>query len=291
MKYALFLGCTVPARARNYELSARKVAEKVGIELVDITDFICCGFPIKASDEETSLIMAAYNLCLAEQKGLDICVLCSSCGSALVEAGFHLNEDRFARDRVNRQLSRVGMKYEGKSRVRHLARILFEEIGAEKIRPFFEKDAGSLEVAVHYGCHYLKPSKIFEGFDSVEDPRSIDALVEITGAGVISYPGKKNCCGGPILPVDERVALSLAKNKLDNISSSGANAICLVCPFCSVMLDGNQKSIESEYGVSFDIPVLYLTQILGLAMGFDRKELGLNMNVVKTKALLIGYFE
>jgi len=113
----------------------------------------------------------------------------------------------------------------------------------------------------------------------------------LTGAEVVDYPGKKRCCGGPILPVDETVAMSVTKEKLDEISQAGANALCLVCPFCSVMYDGNQKSIESQFDVSYDLPVLYLTQILGLAMGFDRKALGLNMNVVKTKKLLESFTE
>lgn len=291
MKYAFFLGCTVPARSRNYELSARKVAKRLGIELVDVAEFICCGFPVKASDCETSEIMAAYNLCLAQQKGLDICVLCSSCGSALAEAAYHFREDTLSRDRVNKHLARVGLRYEGQVRVRHLARILFEEIGAEEIKTHFQKDLSDLKVAIHYGCHYLRPSEVFEGFDDVEDPSSIDSLVEVTGAAIRDYPGKTLCCGGPVLPVDEGVALSMTKKKLDNISGAGANAVCLVCPFCSVMFDSNQKSIESEYATSYGLPVLYLTQILGLAMGFDRRELGLNMNVVKTKDLLSRYFE
>jgi heterodisulfide reductase subunit B len=124
----------------------------------------------------------------------------------------------------------------------------------------------------------------------VEDPRSLDELVKLTGAKVIDYQGKKKCCGGPVLPVDEKVALSVTKEKLDNIAVTDANAMCLVCPFCSVMYDSNQKSIESEYDTTYNLPVLYLTQILGIAMGFDRKALGLNMNVVKTKDLLSRYF-
>jgi heterodisulfide reductase subunit B len=106
----------------------------------------------------------------------------------------------------------------------------------------------------------------------------------------VDYAGKKTCCGGPVLPVDEKVAMSVTKGKLDNLKAAGADALCLVCPFCSVMYDGNQKSIENEYETEYKIPVLYLTQILGMAMGFDRKALGLNMNVVKTKDLLKPYF-
>ena len=285
MKYALFLGCTIPARGRNYELSARKVADKLGIELIDLENFICCGFPIKSADKKSSMILGAYNLALAQKNDLDVCALCSSCTSALTELEHHLSEDGDMRKEVNEALSKAGLQYEGGVRVRHFARILYEEVGLDEIKTHFKRSLKDLNIAVHYGCHYLKPSEIYDHFDEAEDPKTIDALVALTDAGVIDYAGKKSCCGGPVLPVDEKTALSVAKEKLDHIADAGANAICLVCPFCSVMYDSNQKGIESEFGTSYKLPVLYLPQILGLAMGFDRKELGLNMNVVKTKEL------
>ncbi|MBW1786081.1 MAG: CoB--CoM heterodisulfide reductase iron-sulfur subunit B family protein [Deltaproteobacteria bacterium] len=286
MTYALFLGCTIPARSRNYELSARKVAEKLGVDLVDIPAFMCCGFPIRSSDSEAADVMAAYNLALAREKGLDLLTLCSSCTSALTEAAHHLAHDEGARDAVNGRLSALGLVYEGKTRVRHFARVLFEEVGEEAIKKHVTRDLGDLKVAVHYGCHYLKPSAVYDGFDEVEDPRTLDRLVAVAGAEPLDYPGKKRCCGGPVLPVDEKVAASVTREKLDEISRVGADIICLVCPFCAVMYDGNQKSIESEYETTYNLPVLYLPQLLGLAMGFGKKELGLNMNVVKTKKLL-----
>ncbi len=291
MKYALFLGCTIPARSRNYELSARKVADKLGIELVDVEDFICCGFPVKSGDEHSSTILGAYNLALAQKQGLDLCTLCSSCTSALTEVAHHLSHHDEARDEVNRTLSKVGLAYEGGTKVRHFARVLYEEVGVEELKRHFQKDLGDLRFAMHYGCHYLKPSEIYDHFDEVEEPHTLDTLVASTGAGVLDYPGKKRCCGGPVLPVDDKIAMSVAKAKLDDIAKAGADAMCLVCPFCSVMYDSNQKSIESEYEASYNLPVLYLPQIIGLAMGYGRKELGLNMNVVKTKKLLAPYFE
>ncbi|MGD8983635.1 MAG: CoB--CoM heterodisulfide reductase iron-sulfur subunit B family protein [Desulfobacteraceae bacterium] len=291
MTYALFLGCTIPARSRNYELSARKVSDKLGIQLVDLDSFICCGFPIKSSDHRSSLILGAYNLALAKERNLDLCTLCSSCTSALAEVEHQLAAEEDTRNEVNEALSRVGLRYAGRVKVRHFARILYEEIGPEEIKRHMSKSFDDLGIAVHYGCHYLKPSEVFDHFEEVEDPRTLDALVALTGARVVDYAGKKRCCGGPILPVDEKTAMSVAKEKLDDMADAGADAMCLVCPFCSVMYDDNQKSIESEFGESYKLPVLYLPQLLGLAMGFDRKELGLNLNVVKTKELLSKYFD
>ncbi len=289
MSYALFLGCTIPARSRNYEASARRVAEKIGLDLVDVPEFICCGFPVKNMDKAAAQLLAGYNLALASSRGLDVCTLCSSCTSALTEVSHHLEEAGAARQAMNGRLAPAGLAVDRPVTVRHMARILYEEIGPAAIAKHVTKDLQGLKIAIHYGCHYLKPSEIFGGFDDPEDPRSIDALVSLTGAEVVEYTGKKRCCGGPVLPVDQEVALEVTRVKLDAVKAAGADALCVVCPFCSVMYDGNQKSLAPEN--PYDLPVLYLTQLLGVAMGFDRKALGLNMNVVKTKALLSCFYD
>lgn len=291
MKYALFLGCTIPARGRNYELSARKVASRVGVELVDIKEFVCCGFPLRNADLEKGELLSAYNISLSGKNGLSLCTLCSSCTSALTETAHHLSSSNESTERVNRGLKKLGLTYQDGVKIRHFVRILYEEVGADRIKKHIVKELKGLRVAVHYGCHYLKPSEVYDGFDNPEDPTSIDSLVRITGAEVIDYRTRKMCCGGPILPVDEDKALSMAKQKLDDVSKMRADLICLVCPFCAVMYDSNQKGIEAKFETSYNIPVLYLTQLLGIAMGFERKELGLNMNVVKTKKLLSPFYE
>jgi heterodisulfide reductase subunit B len=289
MKYALFLGCTIPARSRHYELSARKVAQKLGVEFVDQENFICCGFPVKSAEKKSALILAAYNLALAEKDNLDLCSLCSSCTSALTEAAHHLSEHESDRAEVNKTLEKVGLKYEGRGKVRHFARILYEEVGLESLKKSFVKSLEGLRVASHYGCHYIKPSEIYGNFDQVEDPHTLDEILAVTGATVVDYQNRKRCCGGPLLAVDEKTSLSVAREKLDDIKDAGADIINLICPFCSVMYDSNQKGIETQFNVAYNLPVLYLTQILGLAMGMDRKDLGLNLNVVKTKDVLAKF--
>ena len=289
MKYALFLGCTIPARSRHYELSARKVAQRLGVEFVDQENFICCGFPVKSAEKRSALILAAYNLALAEKNNLDLCSLCSSCTSALTEAAHDLSEHESERAEVNEVLGKVGLQFEGKVRVRHFARILYEEVGLESLKKSFVKSLEGLRVASHYGCHYMKPSEIYNNFDQVEDPHTLEEIVALTGASVVDYQNKKRCCGGPVLAVDEKTSLSVAKEKLDDIKEAGADIINLICPFCSVMYDSNQKGIETRFNVGYNLPVLYLTQILGVAMGMDRKDLGLNLNVVKTKDVLARF--
>jgi heterodisulfide reductase subunit B len=283
--YALFLGCTVPARARNYELSARIMAAKVGLELVDEPNFVCCGFPLKAMDHKASLLLTGRNLSYAEERGLDIISLCSSCTSALAEDARLLSTDAELRREINQELKKVGRQYRGSVTVKHFARVLWEEVGLERLKEAMALDLNMLKVAVHYGCHYLKPSKIHEGFEEVENPATLDRMVEITGAATLEYRGKKKCCGGPVVASDEGTALKVTRGKLDAIRQAGADLICLVCPFCAVMFDSNQKGIGERFGTDYDIPVLYLPQLLGLGMGLSRKQLGLNLNVVKTKEL------
>ncbi len=286
MKYALFLGCTIPVRAQNYELATRKVGEILGIEFVDIPTFSCCGFPIKSVDAEESLVIAARNLAEAEEQGVNICSICSACTGVLTEANIELKNDPDLLKDVNKKLAEFGKEYKGTVEIKHLARILLEDIPEEKIREKIKVDLSELKVCPHYGCHYLRPTEIYNHFDSAENPQSLDKLIELTGAKSLKYQGRRKCCGGAVLAIDESLAMSITKEKLDSIKEVGADAIVLVCPFCSVMYESNQKKIETTYEVSYNLPVLYYPQLLGLAFGFDKKELGFNFNRVKAKELL-----
>jgi heterodisulfide reductase subunit B len=286
MRYALFLGCTVPARARNYELSARAVAKRLGIELVDIDGFACCGFPIRPLNKEATHLMATRNLALAQERGLDILTLCSACTGVLTEVAHEL-EDEEARNEVNAKLTKISKEYKGGVKVRHIARLLYEEIGLDRLKGEVSRGLSELKVAPHYGCHYLKPSSIYGGFDNPEDPKSLHKLIELTGAAPVDYENLKACCGGGVLAVNEEVALNMAGGKLDHITSNGADCMALLCPFCSVMYDDNQRKIGERREKEYNLPILYYTQLLGLAMGLDPKsELGVQFNKVKAKDLL-----
>ncbi len=288
MAYQLFLGCTVPTRARNYEMSAREVARALGVEFEDRSNFSCCGFPLKSVDLYTTQLMAARNLAIAEANGGEICTLCSACGGVLTEANHEIAHDGELRGRINADLKRIDSSYEvtGAARVRHFTRVLYEEVGLEKVTASVKKELSGLKVAPHYGCHYMKPSAIFDRFDDPEHPQSLDELIRATGAEPVSYSDKLRCCGGGLLAIDERVALSIGRAKLAQIKEAGAEAMVLMCPFCSVMYDDNQRKMESTFEAEFGLPVFYYPQLLGLALGIEPKALGLNMNRVKTKPLL-----
>jgi heterodisulfide reductase subunit B len=288
MKYALFLGCTEPTKARNYELSTRRIAEAVGMELIDLPEFECCGFPVKSVHYESFILMAARNLIAAEDAGLNICVLCSACAGTLVEVSRHLADHDQARQNVLSKLGKKDNKYgfAKNIKVKHLIRILHEEIGLEKLQAKIKKSLSGVAIAPHYGCHYLKPSEIYDNYDDPENPRSLDELIQVTGAKVVDYPEKERCCGAGVLAINEDLALSMAQKKLNSVKATGADAIVLMCPFCGAMYDENQKRIEAKFQTSYDIPVLYYTQLLGLALGIDQEMLGFNMNKVKADRLL-----
>jgi len=286
-KYLLFMGCTVPARARNYELSSRAVAEKCGIEFVDEKEFFCCGFPVKNADWMSCVLMAARNIAIAEKKGLDICSLCSACTGVLAEVNEHLKHDEKLRKEVNEKLAKINPEYkiEGKITVKHFARILYEDVGVDKIKELATKPLDMLKIAPHYGCHYLKPSEVHH-WDDVEDPHTLDDLVSAAGAESVKYTDRKFCCGGALLAYDQDTALAVGNHKLEIVKETGADAITLICPFCAVTYDDNQRTIEAKFEKEYKIPVLYLPQVLGLAMGLDAKALGMQFNKIKTKELL-----
>lgn len=285
-RYALYLGCTVPVRALNYEMAARKVAERLGIELVDVDGFSCCGFPAKPLDWRAGLLMAARNLALAEAQGLDVLALCSACTGTLTEAAHLLKEDAELCAWANEQLAGMGRAYNGTVRVRHFARMLYEKVGVEALREAATVSLADFGFAPHYGCHYLKPSHLYDGFDDAENPQSLDRLIEATGARVVRYEDEGQCCGGGILGFDEEAALLVTKQKLDHIVVTGADAMVLICPFCAIMYEANQRRVENLYETSYKLPVLYYPQILGLAMGFSAEEMGFKLNRVKPRKLL-----
>lgn len=285
-KFALYLGCTVPVRAQNYEISARVVARHFGIQLVDIPEFTCCGFPIKSVSQQSSLVMAARNLALAEKQGLDIITLCTACTGTQVEANHQLKHDAKKLAEVNAVLANEELEYKGTVEVRHFARVLYEDIGVNRIREETKVDLQQIKVGAHPGCHFFKPSEAFGGFDDPENPHVYDDLINAAGAASNPYSERELCCGGAILGIRVDVAYAMAGRKLASIADSGSEAMILICPFCNVMYEQNQKKIEKELEQTYNMPALYYPQLLGLALGYSPDELGFSINRVKPKDML-----
>ena len=291
MQALLFLGCTVPVRNLNYELSARKVAGLLGVELRDDPELGCCGYPLKGSDQEAALVIAARALAQAGKTGLPLVALCSACAGTLAEAEHLLAHDQDLRARVNQRLEPLGLDYQPGVVVRHLVRYLLEEVGLEAIQAKMTRSLEGFSFAPHYGCHYLKPSEITGGFDDPEDPQSLARLIQATGAQSVDYATLKECCGGGVLGADEELAGLMAGKKLSELDAAGVTALALICPFCNVMYEGQQKAIGKRMGTKLKVPVVYVTQLLGLAMGLAPDEVGLKLNRVKPKKLIAAFKE
>ncbi len=287
MKYAVFLGCTIPSRQINYEQSSRAVAKSLGIELVDV-GFGCCGFPIEPIDQVKAISMAAMNLKKGEEARLDVVALCPACGEMLMKAADILGKDETTVKNVNNLLSKhVGSEYRGENpRVIHFARMLYEDFGTDKIKNLVKHPLTGLKIATHPGCHYVRPSSLNEGFDDPEFPHSLDELVEATGAESVDYINKNYCCGGSILAVREGVAKAMARKKLEVLTEVGVDALVLICPFCGIMYDRYQKLMNTELERKFNIPILYYPQLLGIALGIDPEELGFDVNSISVSGLL-----
>lgn len=284
-KYLLFTGCVIPYRLASYEISARKVLQKLGVEVAEMPDFNCCGYPMDVINHDLMLTLAARNLCIAEREGLNILTFCNGCFCSLNETNKLLKEDKKIREKINGYLKELGMEFKGTIEVKHLIYVLSEDVGFDKIKDAVTKPLTSLRVAQHSGCHVLRPKK-YVGRDDPEDPQTLKKLIRITGAECLDYLDETACCGNPIIGVNEDVPFQMAREKLDHVKAVGAQALITCCPFCHIMFDMNQPRIEKTFNEKFGIPVLHYPQLLGLAMGFTPEELALNELRVKPTELL-----
>jgi len=274
-KFLIFLGCAIPYRVSPYEISARKVLQKIGVELVEMPEFNCCGLPLDPVSHEAMLILATKNLALAEQKGLPVLTLCPGCAGTLKKVNKILKEDKQLRAQINSHLKETGLEFKGTVTTKHLMQVLVEDVGLEKIRNAVVKPLTMLKVAEHNGCHILRP-KEYIGFDNPEDPQILKTLIEATGATCLDYMDETECCGAPSVGVSDKVALRLARDKLSHIKRVGAQALITICPFCHIMYDTNELRIERMFNETYGIPILHYPQLLGLALGMLPEELVLN---------------
>ena len=279
MEFALFLGCTIPARLNQYESSSRAVLEKLGVGLIDIREFNCCGYPLRNIDFKVFLLSSARNLALAEKKNLNVMALCKCCYGSLKKADYLLKENASLMEEVNTTLEKEGLKYEGRIEVKHLLPVLHKDIGVEAIKGKMVTTFKGVKIATHYGCHALRPSQVV-GFDDPVAPSLFDQLVEATGAESMEWAMKLECCGAPLWGINDRLSMDLTLKKLNDGKKSGADYVCAACPYCHIQFDKVQKMILSQRNVNHPLPSILYTQLLGLTMGIDRKVLGLEMNEI-----------
>ncbi|MFX1276776.1 MAG: CoB--CoM heterodisulfide reductase iron-sulfur subunit B family protein [Promethearchaeota archaeon] len=291
MEFDLFLGCVIPARLPFIEVSSRKIFEKLGIKLNDVDGFSCCPDPtgVELLDHETWLAMGARNLSLCNKNG-GVMSFCSGCVETLKGVNHAINKDGSIKSDVNEILKKVGKNYDGKTKVSHFAQVLYENL--DKVKENVVKPLENFKVAVHYGCHYLRPSEIIEWDDPFE-PHTIDEIVEALGAESIDYDLKIECCGNPVEKSDNDLSLQMIDNKLKAIQDSGANCVALVCPACYQQYEFNQRELNKRNDSNYEFPIFYLSELVALAFGFKPEELGFNFHRVKPSVLFeqIQFFE
>ncbi len=284
--YALFLGCTIPARQQHYELSARKALSKLGIELVDLDNMTCCAPPpIQSIDLETSIAIAAYNVCLAEEADLDMITLCTGCFESLAMANTMLKENQELRIKVNKILSNAGKEFKGNKEVRHYLQVLMDDVGLDQLKKNTSRNLDKLRVASFSGCHLLRPSSLLR-FDDPERPHIFDDLIETLGAESIWYKNKLKCCGGLLRGYADDIALTIARDKIVNATKAGADCIATLCPFCFLTLDLGQMLMKSKFHEEYSVPILHYTELLSLALDIDPKELAFNLHKIRVDNLL-----
>ncbi|MFH1007321.1 MAG: CoB--CoM heterodisulfide reductase iron-sulfur subunit B family protein [Candidatus Latescibacterota bacterium] len=289
MNYAYFPGCSLHGTAVEYDESARAVAGSLGIDLVEIPDWTCCGStPAHLTDDLLAVALPVKNILRAKEVSDQIAVCCAACYSRFKFANKHVQEKEDIRTQVGEVL---GAEYSGDMRVRHFLDILINDVGLEKVAESVKRNLGGLKVACYYGCLLTRPPKVAE-FDDPEDPTSLDNLMKTLGAEPISWPCKTECCGATFSLTKTDIVLKLSHDILAQAKKRGAEAIVLACPLCQANLDMRQSDINKRYGVEFDLPIFYFTQLLGLALGLDGADLGLKramvnpMNILKEKELV-----
>jgi heterodisulfide reductase subunit B2 len=274
MNYSFFAGCKIPYFVPQYEIATRVVCSALNIQLVDV-EFNCCGYPVRNLDFYSYLYSAARNLALAEKVGDGILTPCKCCFGSFKRAEAILAEREDLRDRINLQLAPAGLKYHGRLKIRHLLQVLYHEVGLPAIREKIVKPFDKPEIAVHYGCHALRPSKITE-FDDPYNPSMFDQLVEATGAVSVNWGMRLDCCGNPLWQKNNRLSRLLARKKILDAQRSGAQYLCVACTYCQIQFDHVQQIMLEENEIQTPLPSILYPQLLGLAMGFSAKRLGLD---------------
>jgi heterodisulfide reductase subunit B len=286
LKFALFLGCFIPVRLPHLEAVARRVLPNLGVELADVEGFSCCPEPVGfLTDRITGLAIAARNISLAEEVGLDIITLCNGCTYTLRQANQTLKADAVLRGKVNNILSETGHKFKGTVEVRHYAQILYQLVGYDKIKSVVKKPLTGVRVACHPGCHIISPPDVM-GFDDPFDPIVLDQLILALGAKPVDWDRKTTCCGWTLTNYgDKESANRLLLAKLDGMHAASVDCSVVICPQCFYQFDTGQLLAARELMIEYKIPTLYYLQLLALAMGQGLDASGIRQHRVKDASL------
>ena len=277
MKYTFYPGCSLHSTARDFQESTEAVCAALGVELVELPNWICCGATAAhATSEELALALPAENLCNAAELGDDVVVACAACYNRMQLANLASRNDPAVREEIAKL---NGRPYDGSLNVRHILEILVQDVGLDAIRDSVRRDLQGLKVACYYGCLLARPREV-SIFDDPENPRLMDECLRAVGAQPIDWPHRTECCGAAHSLTSPGMALRLTGEILSMAKQAGAECVAAACPLCQSNLDLRQKDIESKSNEVFDLPVFYFTQLLGLAFALPETSLGLHRLVV-----------
>jgi heterodisulfide reductase subunit B len=289
MKYGYYPGCSLEKNARAYHISTMAVAEPLGIEFVEVEDWNCCGATeLIAIDKIPAYALVSRNLALAaKQNGsTNLVAPCSACYLNLKKTDHYLGENEGLRKKVDAALEAGGLSYQpGTINVQHLLETIAVDIGYDRIAEQVKKPLYNLRVAPYYGCLVPRPASM-EGFDDPEHPMSLDKILKSLGTTVIDFPLKAQCCGGHMTQISENTALELIRRLLKNAADYQADMIATLCPMCQLNLDAYQDAVNAHFGTNYQIPIVYFTQLMGLAFGIPANQLGFGKEIVSAQPAL-----
>ncbi|RJP55977.1 MAG: disulfide reductase [Anaerolineaceae bacterium] len=273
-QYAYYPGCSLESLAKPYQLSAKEVSLALGLDLKEIEDWNCCGatayFPV---DELLAYTLVARNLAIAEKTGLtEFVAPCSACFKNAYYTNNYLKKDPDLADHINFALEEDDLHVEGTLKVRHLIEVMLEDVGLEAIKNQVTHPLAGLKIAPYYGCQLLRPRKDHE---DVENPQFFEELLSAIGAEPLKYETKTRCCGASLIITNRKAALEMVRLLLKEAIDRGADVIATTCPMCNVNLEVYQSQVNREFGTDYSIPVMYFTQLMGMALGIAPRRLGI----------------
>jgi heterodisulfide reductase subunit B2 len=283
LEFAYYPGCSLETTASPYDTSIREVFKVLGVGLKEIEDWNCCGATMYMSVKKVvGNAISARNLAIAQQMGLDICAPCSSCFTILRKANRHICSDPKEREKINEALAAANLSYDKTIEIRHPLDILVNQVGLDVIKSKVVNPLDGIRVAPYYGCQIVRPHGFF---DDKDDPVTMDMLLSALGAKVTYYPSKVRCCGGMLMTTQEDVALKLNNNLLQAAADNDADMIATACPLCEMNLEAYQDKINSRFGTKFNIPIVYFSHLVGIALGVAPEKMGLDKLVIPATKL------
>jgi len=285
-KFAFYPGCVMPTEQYAYEISLREIMPILDVKLVDLKGFSCCGEPLKSVNQMLTLALSARNIAIAEKENLDIFAPCPMCHLALTECKNILDSDQKMKEKINSFISEEGYEYKGTSKLLSILDLLYDEIGIKKIKSKVKKEIKNLKLATHYGCHLIRPSSLGRP-DDAENPHKIEDILKVIGASPVDYPMNLECCGALLTANLPETSLTKTGQKLKRVQDLDFDAFIDTCPWCHRQYDSKQKKAGETVAAKLDIPVLYLTQIIGLSFGIKKEKLGISLNQSPVQKLSI----